>query len=202
LPGSGDGAAPRLESPVDVEEMTDRDFVKAIRRGESWALAETYRRHRFAVHIAAAALCGPSHADDVVQEVFLRLWRNPRGYDPASGSLRRFLAVDACGRAVDSFRAEESRRVHETNDHSPRHRSEAATAAVKSEVFGRPMGDDVAGLLSTLPDRERLVIVLTHFGGYSYRDVAVMLDRPEGTVKSQIRSGLARLRIKLLEAAD
>jgi len=174
-----------------VRELSDTGLVTAITRGRGEALAEAYGRHGARIHGLASRTCGASGADDVVQEIFLHLWQAPERYDPDRGSLRTYLLTQAHGRAVDAVRRDGARRVRETADGHTQSRSGAAVDA-ESAALERLASAEVAGVLATLPPRERRPIVLAYFGGYTYREVAVLLDEPEGTIKSRIRSGLAR----------
>ena len=136
-----------------------------------------------------------SAAEEVIQEVFLRLWHRPEKFDPERGSLRSFLLAQAHGRAVDLLRAESSRRRREERD---ARRTATSGYDLVNEVWDLTVADHVKDALSGLPDDERRAIELAYFGGHTYREVAVLLDRPEGTVKSRIRAGLKKLRTDLV----
>ena len=170
-----------------------------IARYQSEALAEAYRRHAGAVFgLAKRLLGGKALAEEVVQEVFLRLWNDADRFDPDRGSLRSFLLTNTHGRAVDMLRSETSRRNREDRD--------ARTTAesgydVEHEVWDMALTDSVKTALSTLAVGERQAIELAYFGGHTYRDVATMLNEPEGTIKSRIRLGLRKLRGGELQAA-
>ena len=112
----------------------------------------------------------------------------------ARGTLRAFLRVQAHGRAVDLLRSDGARRARELTDHR---RPRSPAAAVEDVALSRLAGDDAWQLLSRLDDGERRAITLAYFGDHSYREVAKLLGLPEGTVKSRIRTGLARLRAGL-----
>ncbi|HEY1456590.1 MAG TPA: sigma-70 family RNA polymerase sigma factor, partial [Candidatus Dormibacteraeota bacterium] len=86
----------------DIDEVSDARLVTSIARYSEVALAEVYRRHGRAVYgLARRVLQDTGEAEDVTQEVFLRLWREPDRFDPGRGSLRSFLLAQAHGRAVD-----------------------------------------------------------------------------------------------------
>ena len=170
----------------------------AIGRWRQDALAEAYRRHAGAVFaLARRLLVDPGMAEEVVQEVFLRLWSQPDKFDPERGSLRAFLLAQTHGRAVDMLRSETSRRRREERD---ARRTAEAGYDIEREVMDLSVTDQVNEVMAVLPVDERRAIELAYFGGHTYRQVAVMLDQPEGTVKSRIRSGLRRMRDQLMDA--
>ena len=136
-------------------------------------------------------------AEEVVQEVFLRLWHRPDRFDPERGSLRSYLLAQTHGRSVDILRSEVSRRQREQRD--ARETAEA-DYDIEHAVVDLAVADEVREAMAVLPEGERAAIELAYFGGHTYREVASLLDEPEGTVKSRIRSGLRRLRTVLVDA--
>ncbi|MCB1014437.1 MAG: sigma-70 family RNA polymerase sigma factor [Acidimicrobiales bacterium] len=177
---------------TDLADLGDAALVFAVARYEQAALAEVFRRHGGAVHgLARRLLREDAAAEEVAQEVFLRLWRQPDRYDPDRGSLRSFLLAQAHGRAVDVIRSEESRRRREERD---ARRAVDAGYDLEREVWDLEVSERLGGALGELPEEQRSAIVLAYFGGYTYREVAGILGAPEGTVKSRIRSGLSQLR--------
>lgn len=182
----------------DIRDVSDAALVMAVSRYDQDALAEAYRRHAGAVFgLARRLLNDGTLAEEIVQEVFVRLWNDPDKFDPARGSLRSYLLAQCHGRSVDLLRSESSRRAREEKDHR---RTAEAGYDLEREVWDMALADHVREALDTLPESERMAIQLAYLGGHTYREVAVMLDEPEGTVKSRIRSGLKRLRTELVGA--
>ena len=182
----------------DVEEVSDARLVTSIARYNEVALAEVYRRHGRAVYgLARRVLQDAGEAEDVTQEVFLRLWREPDRFDPGRGSLRSFLLAQAHGRAVDAVRSSSSRRSRESREAA---RTARAEYDMQHEVWDLALADQVAQAMGELSEDERRAIQLAYFDGHTYREVARVLEQPEGTVKSRIRSGLRRLRDALADA--
>src|SRR5579863_4802675 len=146
-----------------IDEVSDARLVTSIARYSEVALAEVYRRHGRAVYgLARRVLQNTSEAEDVTQEVFLRLWQQPERFDPDRGSLRSFLLTAAHGRAVDLLRSETSRRRREE-----RQARETANAGydLEHEVWDLALADHVKSALDQLPLEERRVIELAYFGG-------------------------------------
>ena len=182
---------------VDIEQASDANLVVAVGRWHELALAEVYRRHGGAVHaLARRILRSDPPAEEITQEVFLDLWNHPEKFDAQRGTLRSFLLARTHGKSVDYVRSEMSRRRREEKTSR-----ETATAGydIDREVWDMAVAEQVQEALGALPDELRQPIELAYFGGHTYREVAQMLDEPEGTVKSRIRSGLGRLRINLAE---
>jgi RNA polymerase sigma-70 factor, ECF subfamily len=190
-----------MRGAVNVESMRDASdaaVVVAIGRWREDALAEAYRRHGGAAFALARRLLNDTElAEEVLQEVFLRLWNHPDRFDPERGSLRSYLLANTHGRAVDLIRSETSRRRREERD---ARRTAESTVDIEREVVETTVADQVKEVVAGLPVEERKAIELAYFGGHTYRQVASMLGAPEGTVKSRIRSGLQRMR-KTMEAA-
>src|SRR3954454_1761238 len=156
----------------DLTLASDAALVVGIGRWRQEALAEAYRRHAGAVFALASRVLGSRNlAEEVVQEVFLRLWNDAERFDPSRGSLRSYLLAQAHGRAVDLLRSESSRR--------PREEREARTPAeagydLEHEVFDLTTAAKVKGALEKLPEGERKAIQMAYFGGHTYREVAGM----------------------------
>ncbi len=184
---------------MTVEQLqgaSDATLVVSIGRYHEDALAEVYRRHAGAVFaLARRLLADRTLAEEIVQEVFLRLWNDPDRFDPDRGSLRSYLLAQCHGRSVDLIRSESSRRRREEKELTL-----AAEAGydLEHEVWDMAVADRVKSAMQDLPEVEREAILLAYFGGHTYREVADLLGAPEGTVKSRIRSGLQRMRGELV----
>lgn len=182
-------------SPVDLSSLDDVSLVDEVARGSNAALAEVYRRHSDAVFgLARRLLRDATLAEDIAQEVFLRLWNNPEKFDGSRGALRSYLLAHTHGRSIDLIRSESSRRTREDNE---ARLEPIESANVEEEVLTMALSDKVRQALAQLNDGERKAIELAYFGGQTYRQVAETLGEPEGTIKSRIRVGMKRLRVVL-----
>ena len=181
-----------------LSRSDDRELAVMLADGRQEALSEAYRRHSGQVFgLALKVTRDRTLAEEVSQEVFVRLWRRPGAYDPDRGSLRSFLLSHAHGRSVDLIRSEASRRRREEKDGT----REAAKArpSIEEEILELETAEKVRDALDTISEQERAAIELAYFAGHSYREVAHILGAPEGTVKSRIRSGLRKLGTHLTE---
>lgn len=137
-------------------------------------------------------------AEEVVQDVFVALWRRPGAFDPERGSLKTFLATLARNKAVDLVRKEQS--LRRTKD--------VLFAELATSPSSYEPGDDfetnteLRDALGGLPDPQREAIALAYFGGRTYREVASELSVPEGTVKTRMRDGLAKLRVAMTRGRE
>jgi RNA polymerase sigma-70 factor (ECF subfamily) len=180
-----------------IDEVSDAQLVTSIARYNEVALAEAYRRHGGAVYgLARRVLHNPTEAEDVTQEVFLRLWNQPDRFDADRGSLRSYLLAQAHARAVDAVRSSTSRRGREAREAM---RTAEAGYDLQHEVWDLAVADQVSEAMGELPEEERRAIELAYFDGHTYREVARLLEQPEGTVKSRIRNGMRRMRAALAD---
>ena len=163
----------------------------------------TFRRvyddHRRSVQATAFRVLGDqSRAQDVVQDVFLRVWRNPKKFDAARGELGSYLRLMARSRAVDLWReGQASGRASDrlkivVAQEPPRHEKEPDRVALEAD--GRSV---VRVALQRLPEAQREALVLAYWGGLTADEIARRAEIPLGTAKSRIRLGLARLRHEL-----
>ena len=175
----------------------DEELVELIADRDHGALAEVYRRHGGPVFgLASRLLRDATMAEEIVQTVMLTLWQRPEKYDPDRGTLRSFLLAHTHGRSIDLIRSESARRTREERE---ARLNVQAGLSLEEEVMELVLADHVKAALDELSENERRAIELAYFGGYTYREVARMLDAPEGTVKSRIRTGLQRMSRLLAE---
>jgi len=183
---------------MDLSEISDAQLVTMIARYSEEALAEIYRRHGGAVYgLARRVMNNASEAEDVAQEVFLRLWNQPERFDPSRGNLRSFLLTQSHARAVDMIRSLNASRRRELAD---AHKTASSAYDVSHQAWDVVLADEVARALRELPEDERRAIELAYFEGHTYVKVAEILNVPEGTIKGRIRNGMRRMRGELVRS--
>lgn len=169
--------------------------AEALRRagtGDQAAFAEVYRELAPVVYgVVLKVVRDPAMSEEVTQEVFVELWRLAPRYDGERGSPRTWAATVAHRRAVDRVRSEQSLRNREEAESR---RADRQHDDVVDEVVDRLDRTRVAAALDQLTDPQREAVTLAYFGGHTYREVAVLLGVPEGTIKTRIRDGLIKLR--------
>lgn len=170
--------------------VADRVLHQRLVAREVPALTELYRTSSRVVWSAAfGATADRQAAEDVTQAVFVALWYHPGLYDPDRGALAPWLSTVARRKGIDWVRSEAAFRHRNLTIGLP-HPPAVNPADHYGEAERRA---EIHRAVASLPDNERVPIQLAFFGGHSYRAVAAKLQTPEGTVKSRIRAGLARL---------
>jgi RNA polymerase sigma-70 factor (ECF subfamily) len=167
---------------------TDFALLSAIRSGDEKAMAELYDRYSAVVYSVALRVLGDTGAaEDILQEVFMQLWRNPGLFDSSRGNLVPWLAVIARNRAIDALRKR-------------RPESDIADVVVSvepdlAEEAGRAIAmTKVRGVLSGMPAAQRGALEMAYFEGLSHSEISAKTGEPLGTIKTRIRSGLLALR--------
>ncbi|MGA0237393.1 MAG: RNA polymerase sigma factor [Acidimicrobiales bacterium] len=171
------------------------DVESAFARGDDNALRLAYEAHGRMVYGFCARSLDPERAKDVTQEVFVSAWKARHRYDPAKGRLGAWIMAITRNRIIDNVRSEKR--------HSDRRADEdAIDLSTESEVDATSDKMLVAAALLELPERAREVITLAYFHDLTHPQIAERTNIPLGTVKSDIRRGLARIRHHLENQND
>jgi RNA polymerase sigma-70 factor (ECF subfamily) len=179
----------RLVRPGDPGDVNV--LVSKVARGDAEAFESLYDEMGAPVFgIARRVVRDPSRAEDVAQEVFLEVWRKAPSFDDARGSARTWIMTIAHRRAVDAVRRNESQKKYDAQAivEEVRH-DEPVESVIKAEEHGA-----VRNCLETLTVLQMESVRLAYFNGYTYAEVANLLDKPLPTIKTRMRDGLIRLR--------
>jgi RNA polymerase sigma factor (sigma-70 family) len=184
---------------LDPSEAQDRELVLRVRRGDEEAFRGLFRRYAPAARALAQRVVRKSHlAEEIVQEAFLALWKNPEGYDRERGSVRSWLMGTVHHRAVDLVRREEAhRRRAEEAIHDVMRTDPDPAEQVTEELALPEERRAVRAALDLLPPEQRQVIELMYFDGLTQSAIAEKLTLPLGTVKSRTLLAMRRLRTTL-----
>jgi len=197
------GAAPNIDRPWgarvighDLSSLELDDLLARIARRDRDALRALYGRFSTAVFsLARRILTDGGDAEDVLQEVFVQVWREAERFDRTRGSVAAWLMSIARNRAIDRLRSrrrgDAARQEKELTDLLE------PAAAVDDRVALESEAARVRAALGSLPAVQREALLLSYFGGRSHSEIAVDMGIPIGTVKSRIASGLVALRTAL-----
>lgn len=180
---------------LDDEELMQRLFYRDLN-----AFRALYDRYgNLAYSTALRVVRDPQIAEDMVQEIFLRLWRKPESYVAQRGRFATWLTSVSRNRAVDEVRSRGRRYKHETASPEEQER-EVAGPERDDPAMTVEMSDQrriIVAALKELPNEQREVIELAYFGGLTQQEISDQLDQPLGTVKTRIRLGMQKLRVSL-----
>jgi RNA polymerase sigma factor (sigma-70 family) len=186
---------------IDLAEARDRELVLAIVRRDEDAFRGLFGRYAPTAKALALRVVRQSHlAEEIVQEAFMALWRNPGAYDQQRGSVKSWLMGMVHHRAVDLVRREESyrRRAERTAQHVVEEESDHADEVI--EQIGLPEERRrVRAALDELPVPQRAILERMYFDGMSQSQIAEETGLPLGTVKSRTLLGMRRLRAALAQ---
>lgn len=168
-------------------------LLLAVARGDQAAFAALYDRVGSLVHgIVRRVVRDPAQSEEVTQEVMVEVWRTAVRFDPDRGSARTWILTMAHRRAIDRVRSEQASRNRTQRVAGQQHARDFDEVSERVEVAFEH--EQVRTALSTLTDLQRQAVELAYYQGYTYREVAELLDTPLGTVKTRMRDGLIRLR--------
>jgi len=166
----------------------DAVLLSLVQRGDESAMAVLFDRYSKVVYsVALRVLRDPSSAEDVLQEIFMQIWRSPDGFVATRGSLGGWLAVVSRNRAIDALRR---KRPTESVDDM----ALASNYNLADEAERNSLMDRARGVIQLLPIEQRKTLEMAFFDGLTHSEIAEMTGDPLGTVKTRIRSALTSLR--------
>lgn len=180
-----------------VSEQEWVGLVQSVASGDQRALQALFERtHRLVFTLAVRITSNRETAEEVTLDVFHDVWRRASAYDPAGGSVVGWIMNQARSRAIDRLRFD---RRQKRVDHDPERPLPETDERDPKEVFDlREQGQLLRRALAGLTPAEREAIEVAFFSELTYQEVAIRLNKPLGTVKTRIRSGLSKLRKALM----
>ena len=185
------------------QEREDERLVQRVADGDALALEQLYDRYGQAVYsLALRIVRDPATAEELTQEVFVRLWRFAGTFEPARGRFSGWLLGITHNLSLNEVRRWQSRpqkAALSDNDDDERPYDPVDESADSAEAAWQNIRRQaIVDALKQLPDSQRRAIELAFFGGFTHLEIATMLGEPLGTIKSRIRIGMQRLKQLLL----
>jgi RNA polymerase sigma-70 factor (ECF subfamily) len=166
----------------------DSSLLTRIQRGDEAAMATLFDRYSKVVYsVALRVLRDPAAAEDVLQDIFMQIWRKPDSFVSSRGSLAGWLAVIARNRSIDSLRR---RKPQDSVDEVVL----ASSYNLAEEAERNVMMTRARGVIAVLPNEQRKALEMAFFDGLTHSEISELTGDPLGTVKTRIRTGLLVLR--------
>jgi len=166
----------------------DIQLLSLVQRGDEHAMASLYDRYSKVVYsVALRVLRDPAAAEDVLQEIFMQIWRNPDSFIATRGSLGGWLAVVSRNRSIDALRRK--RPTDSVEDVAL-----ASPCNLSDEAERNIMMERAKLVIVKLPPEQRKTLEMAFFDGLTHSEIAEITGDPLGTVKTRIRSALLTLR--------
>ena len=174
--------------------LADEDLISLVAgKGNAEAFAALYDRHGSAAYSLAYRMMGEKQAaEDLMQDAFLKVWRNAESYRTERGSVRTWILSIVHNRGIDQLRSLASRRRTQNKVEASAPISQPSEAF--AETWRNSQREQVREALGTLPPEQLKILELAYFSGYTHVEISELLDLPLGTVKGRMRLGLKKLR--------
>jgi RNA polymerase sigma-70 factor (ECF subfamily) len=194
------GSNPPTQNGQDPLPADDNRLALRVRQGDHEAFRALYDRHGSAVlAVAQSVVRDRATAEDIVHDVFTGFWRNPHTFEPSRGHFVAWLLRVTRNRGIDILR--KRRDVAFANAPAsadgepvdPGHWLQDPDPSPETQAVSTGLAGDVRAALRSLPDDHRMLLEMAYFGGLTQREIAERLNRPLGTVKTQMRTSLKRL---------
>lgn len=187
---------------MDYKDLPDEGLMERLSYRDIRAFETLYDRYGDLVYSMALRVLRDAYlAEDISQEIFLRLWRRPEAYATQRGRFGTWLLAVTRNRAVDEVRSRGRRHRHETPSEEQQKERELPAENFPDPALAAQLEDErrtVRQALAALPAEQRQVIELAYYGGLTQQEISEMLGQPLGTVKTRIRLGMQKLKGVLL----
>ncbi|MEA2205453.1 MAG: hypothetical protein QOE77_2229 [Blastocatellia bacterium] len=194
----GSNLEPPLRLQPEPAPTSDNELLRAVARGDEGALAQVYDRYRLILFgLIVRILHSREEAEDVLQEVFLQVWRRAKDFDEARGRAFTWLVTVARSRALDRLRSLGARARLAEAAPPIEYIGDAA-----ADVFQSEQAEVIRRALAQIPVDQRQALFLGYFEGLTQSEIAARLGAPLGTVKTRMRTGMTKLRELLQERKE
>ena len=183
-----------MSSPYTTISMPDQDLIRQVAQRNKTAFNSLYDRYcQLVLSLAWRVLSERQEAEDVVQEVFLQVWREAASYEQGRGSLCAWITTITRSRAIDKLRSRKSRRIYDPASEDILELDEQLpdTRIHQENLDNRIL---LRGAFASLAKEQRIAIEMAYYEGMSQTEIAEALKEPLGTIKTRIRSGLIKLK--------
>lgn len=176
---------------MDGEAQIDVELVEAVAGGNTDALGQLYDRHApRLLGVAIAILGNRRDAEDLLHDVFMELWQKAGTYDPGRGKVAYWLVLRVRSRAIDRQRSLGVKREYLMQAGMDVDREAAATSTNVEAI-------EAVECLMVLPDRQREIVVMSYFQGYTCQEISDLMHVPLGTIKSRLAGAIKKMRIHM-----
>ena len=185
-----------LPTIISATDADDQLKIIAIANGDNQALEELYNRYSGVVYrLAFRVLKQREQSEEVVQEVFWRVWRRSTSFERERGRVSQWIFGIAHNLCIDEMRRMRARPnpVYENDEHPIIAQLVDEHIDIPAVAWANEQRRVIVGALATLPVAQREAVELAYFGGFSHQEIAERLDRPLGTIKTRVRLGLQKL---------
>ena len=192
-----------MRDGIASTEMEDGQLLQAVARGEQAALLALHKRYVNLVYsMAWRVLRDVGLAEEVTQDIFLKLWHKGHQYDPARGRFSTWLLSVTRFAAIDRLRREDRQPSQAELSTGDRDETAALEQLLPTDHAAWERGQHLRLLLEHLPSEQRQIIELAYFGGLTHSELAEHLGLPLGTVKGRLRLGLEKLRALWMDETE
>jgi RNA polymerase sigma-70 factor (ECF subfamily) len=190
---------------LDYAALRDDELVERLHGRDLSAFEALYDRYGDLVYSVSLRVVGdPYVAEDVTQDVFLRVWRRPELFDLRRGKFVTWLLSVTRNRSIDQRRSQARRLRHESLPSTDEEEAVIPSGDDRDDpALATVLADERAAVrqaLEVLPPEQKLAIQLAYFGGFTQQEIANKLGQPLGTVKTRIRLGMQKMRGALQES--
>jgi RNA polymerase sigma-70 factor (ECF subfamily) len=181
-----------------MEPCSDEELLQRIAQQDRSAMTELYDRYeRVVFGFALRTVSDRGQAEEVVQDVFMRVWRNAQRYDPQLAKVSTWMLTVTRRCAIDALRKSARRPASDLTQDEQLNLVPATEPGPEARASAVAVRDIVASALQSLPRDQRVALERMYYQGYTQSEIAEEFGIPLGTVKGRIRLGLARLREQL-----